>query len=171
MPLSFLTAFLTVMFWCGLLFGIIVIPIGLPGTFIIAILALVYGYMTGFAQLNLGVIAALFAIAVAGEVVEFFLGAAAVKKSGASNFAFWGTLVGGIIGSIWATGILPIIGTVIGAFVGAFLGAALFEFVYRRDFDQALHAGWGAFLGTLSGKMLKIIMAIAMVVIIGFRIL
>jgi len=159
-----------VLFWLVMLAGVAIIPFGIPGTFVIVANALVYAWLTDFVAISWGFLALLLGIAVLAEVVEFFLGAATAGKYGASKVGMLGAMVGGIVGAIWATPILPLIGTLIGAFAGAFAGAALFEYLATRDFDKSLRVGFGAFLGSVGGKLTKIAVAVAMAVMVGFRI-
>ncbi len=159
-----------VVFWLVMVLGVAVIPFGVPGTFVIVADALVYGWLTEFNEITWSFLGILLAIAVAAEVVEFVLGAATAGKYGASKTGMLGAIVGGFFGAIWATAILPFIGTIIGAFVGAFVGAALFEYGVSRDWDKSLRVGFGAFLGSLGGKLTKIAAGVAMVVMVGFRI-
>ncbi|MFQ5632471.1 MAG: DUF456 domain-containing protein, partial [bacterium] len=150
------------LFFLGLIIGIVLIPFGLPGTVVIAGLALVHGLLTGFTPLTLSFVLILFGLAVLAEVIEFSLGAVAAKKFGGSKYAMWGAIIGGFIGAILGTGMAPVIGTLLGAFLGAFAGAFLFEYFHNKNIDRALKVGFGAFLGAVSGKLMKIILAIAM---------
>ncbi len=126
--------------------------------------------VTHFAHITRGFLAALLLISIAVEAVEFFIGAAATGKFGGSRQAMFGAIVGGFLGAVWATSILPLVGTLFGAFAGAFAGAASFEYLGSRDMEKSLRVGFGAFLGTLGGKLTKIAAAIAMVVMVGVKI-
>lgn len=159
-----------ILFWLVMLVGIIIIPVGLPGTFVILLNALAFAFLTHFAEITWGALAWLLVIALVAEAIEFFVGAATTGKFGGSRPAMFGAILGGFFGAIWATPIFPILGTILGAFAGAFAGAALFEYFVTRDINKALRVGYGAFLGTLGGKLSKIAAAIAMVVLVGFRI-
>jgi hypothetical protein len=41
-------------------------------------------------------------------------------------------------------------------FLGAFAGAVAGEYIANRDLRQALHAGWGVFLGAVAAIALKL---------------
>ncbi len=155
----------------GLLVGVLIIPFGLPGTFVIAGLALVHGLMTSFAPLTAGFVGIIFLLAGVGEAVEFFLGAATAKKYGGSKRAMWGAIAGGFIGAIFGTGVLPVFGTIMGALIGAFGGAALAEYSVREDLDNAIKVGFGAFIGALGGKLMKITLSIVMAAMIMHRVI
>ncbi|MFQ5707935.1 MAG: DUF456 family protein [bacterium] len=157
-------------FWMVMLLAIAVIPFGIPGTFIITGNALLYGWLTDFTVIEWSFIGTLLLISVLVEVAEFFLGAAAAGKFGASKLGMVGAVLGGFLGAILGTPILPLIGTLLGAFAGAFAGAALFEYSGTKDVQKSLRVGFGAFLGAVGGKLTKIAAAVAMVVLVGFKV-
>lgn len=158
------------LFWIVMIAGIVVIPFGIPGTFLILTSAFVYGWVTAFSEVTWSLLGILFLIALLAEVLEFFIGAATTGKYGGSKQAMFGAIVGSIMGAIWGTPLLPLVGTLIGAFAGAFAGAACFEYFTSQDFDKALRVGFGAFLGAVGGKFTKIAVATAMVVMVGFSV-
>lgn len=95
-----------------------------------------------------------FLIAMAGltilvTVLDYIVPAIGAKKFGASKYGFWGSIIGMILGIIYA----PPLGMIIGAFLGAFVAELL---VGKRSFD-ALKAGWGVFTGVMVGAVLKLI--------------
>ena len=154
--------------WIVLFAGVIITPMGLPGTFIIASAALLFAILTDFELISLLLIIVLFGIAVLLEVLEFALSGFMTKRFGGSRLSVAGAIIGGIVGAIWGTMILPIVGTLIGAFAGAFGGAFIGEYFLSRNFDRSLLAGIGAFIGAIGGKTMKTVTAAAMVVVIGF---
>lgn len=158
------------LFWTVMVVSVLVIPLGVPGTFVIVANSLVYAWLTGFAELTWGTVGLLLLIALVVEGLEFFIGAAAAGKYGGSRKAMVGAVLGGFVGAIWATPIVPLLGTLIGAFAGAFAGAALFEYFHSKDLDKSLRVGFGAFLGAVGGKLTKIAAATAMVVMVGFSV-
>jgi uncharacterized protein YqgC (DUF456 family) len=160
-----------IFFVLGLALGLIVIPIGFAGTFIIVVDALIYAWIDRFETLTGPFIGILAAIALAAELVEFLLGAVAAKRYGSSWWGIAGSIVGGIMGAVWGTAVSPIAGTIFGAFLGAFLGAFFLEYLHLRDSTKALNAGWGAFVGTAAGRILKFVAAIAMIVMIAYRLI
>lgn len=159
-----------ILFWAVMIAGIAVILFGIPGTFIIAGNALVYGWLTDFVEITWKFLGFLLLISILAEIVEFFLGAAAASKFGASRTGMFGAIIGGFLGAVWATPILPLLGTLLGALIGAFVGASLFEYVSSKDVQRSVRAGFGAFLGSIGGKLTKIAVAVAMVVMVGIRI-
>ncbi|MFQ5675274.1 MAG: DUF456 family protein [bacterium] len=150
--------------------GVVIIPFGIPGTFVIVANAFIYGWLTEFSEVTWKFLGLLFLIALAVEVLEFFVGAATAGKFGASKLGMFGAIVGGFLGAIWGTGVVPLLGTLLGAFLGAFAGAALFEYIGTKDLEKSLRVGFGAFLGAVGGKLTKIATAVAMVVMVGFQV-
>lgn len=150
--------------------GIVLIPFGIPGTFLIVAAAFVYAWATDFVIMTIGFVGLLLLLAVLIEVVEFFLGALTAGKYGSSRMGMIGSILGGFFGAIWGVPFFPPIGILIGAFLGAFVGATLFEFVVSKDMKHSIRVGKGAFLGSVAGKLAKIAAAVAMVVMVGIKI-
>jgi len=159
-----------IFFWLVLLLGIVVIPFGIAGTFLIVADAFVLGLLTHFAKMTPLFLLALLAVSIFVEGIEFLLGAWAAKRFGSSSWGMWGAILGGFLGAIWFTPVAPPLGTLLGAFVGAFGGAFLLELLHEKDVTRALKVGWGAFCGAVGGKILKIVAAIGMIVAIAIQV-
>ena len=144
--------------------GLVLIPLGLPGLWLILLGILGYGWLTNFQTLSVWFIGGATALALLGEVFESWIGFRYAQKYGGSSRAGWGALVGGIVGAIVGVPV-PIIGSVIGGFVGAFIGAAVFEYTRQRHSGVAAKAGWGAVLGRAAAAAVK--MAIGVVMVAG----
>ena len=157
-----------IIFWIVLISGVVVTLFGFPGTFIIASATLLYFLFTDYSEISWVLIFLLFAIAILLEFLEFSLSGYMANRFGGSKLSIAGAILGGLIGAILGTAILPVIGTLMGAFIGAFGGAFIGEYFISRDFERAILAGIGAFLGAVGGKTLKTVTAVAMVVTIGF---
>ena len=138
-----------------LLLSLFVIPLGLPGTWImvgsaIGYNALVRGDPIGWVTIGLTAL-----LAVVAEVFEFSLSARYTKKYGGSRRAGWGAIVGGIIGAIVGVPV-PIIGSVIGAFVGSFAGALVAEYTRRESTaGTATRVATGALIGRVVAAAMK----------------
>src|SRR5918995_5955833 len=128
------------------LIGLVLIPFGLPGLWVILLGIIGYGWVTEFRTLSTGFLVLAIGLAILGEVLESWIGFRFAKRYGGSSRAGWGALVGGLVGAIVGVPI-PIIGSVIGGFVGAFIGAALFEYTAARRTHGAVRGGWGGGLG------------------------
>jgi uncharacterized protein len=148
----------------GNVIGLILIPLGLPGLWIMVGGIIAYGWLTDFRSVGVATIVIALAIAFLGEIVDNWLGFRFAKRYGGSTRSGWGALLGGLIGA--AIGVpIAIVGSVIGAFIGAFAGAALFEYTYSRHAGVATRAGWGALLGRAAGSAAKIALGLVLVVI------
>jgi uncharacterized protein YqgC (DUF456 family) len=158
-------------FGLGLLLGLLLIPLGLLGTWVILGVGVVLGVITGFERVELGALLALAVLAVVGEVVESLVGILAVRRYGASKWALLGTFLGGVAGGIAGTGVLPVVGSLAGAFAGSFVGAFAGELAYRRRAAESLRAGWGAFVGRVVAIAIKFEIGVAMVVILVWRVI
>jgi uncharacterized protein len=142
--------------------GLLLIPLGLPGLWVIVLGILSYGWLTNFQTLTAGLVALAVGLAVLGEAVEAWIGFRFAQRYGGSKRAGWGALAGGLIGAVVGVPV-PIIGSVIGGFVGAFAGAAAFEYTRARASQGAVRAGWGAVLGRAAAVALKMGLAVVMV--------
>ncbi|MES2176968.1 MAG: DUF456 domain-containing protein [Gemmatimonadota bacterium] len=143
-----------------LLLGLIMIPFGLPGTWIIA------GSALGFSILvpnSIGIftIIAVTVLAIIGEVIEWTMTAKYTKKYGGSTRASWGAVIGGMVGAVMGVPI-PIIGSVIGAFAGAFVGAFLFEMSRGTSGGDSTRVAWGALVGRALASAVKVGIGVGM---------
>ncbi|HEV8381448.1 MAG TPA: DUF456 domain-containing protein [Gemmatimonadales bacterium] len=152
------------------LIGLAMIPLGLPGLWVMVAGILAYGWLTNFRSVGVGIIAIALGLAFLGEIIENWIGFRYAKRYGGSTRSGWGALVGGLVGAIIGVPI-AIIGSVIGAFIGSFLGAALFEYTYSRHAGVATRAGWGAVIGRAAGAAVKIALGLVIAVIGLFAVL
>ena len=149
------------------LIGLALIPLGLPGLWVMVGGVLAYGWLTGFRTMSVATIAVVLAIAFLGEIIESWLGFRFAKRYGGSSRSGWGALIGGLVGAVIGVPV-AIIGSVIGAFLGSFIGAALFEFSYSRHAGVATRAGWGAVVGRAAAAAAKIALGLIITVIALF---
>lgn len=134
---------------------------GLPGNWlIVATAALVWWISVGTSDegglFHWGWLAGLLALALLGEFLEFWLGAAGAGKAGGSKRGAVGAILGSIVGAILGSPIAPIIGTIFGACVGAFAGALLFELWKGHSIFKATEIGTGAAKGRFWGTIAKL---------------
>lgn len=140
------------------------------GTFIIILGALIYSFMTGWAVLDLKILAILLTLYFCGEVLEYLFVIVGAKRFGASNAATAGAIIGGIVGALAGVALLGV-GIVIGTFLGIFLGAFLVEYTIHKDLLKSLKAGAGGVIGRLGSIAAKVVLAAIMFFIIVSRIL
>jgi uncharacterized protein len=144
--------------------GLLLIPLGLPGLWVIVLAVLGFGWLTDFRTMSAGFLILITGLALAGELIEAWLGFRFAQRYGGSRRAGWGALVGGLIGAVIGVPV-PVIGSVIGGFLGAFAGAALFEYTRERHAEGAARAGWGAVLGRAISAAAK--MALGLVIAVA----
>jgi len=157
--------------WIGLLLllgtdvvGLILVPLGLPGLWIMVLGVLGYGWLTEFRTVGVVTIGVVVALAAVGEIVEAWLGFRITRRYGGSTRAAWGALVGGIVGAVVGVPI-PVVGSVVGAFVGSFAGAAIFEYTHSSKVGGATRAGWGAVVGRAAAAAVKVGLGIVIAVL------
>lgn len=151
----------------GILAGLVLIPLGLPGLWVMVGAILLFGWLTDFRSLSVTLIAIVVVLAAVGEITESWLGFRFAKRYGGSSRSGWGALLGGIVGAIIGVPV-PVIGSVIGAFLGSFVGAALFEYTASRRLDVATRAGWGSVIGRAAAAAAKIALGVIIAVIAAF---
>jgi len=144
--------------------GLLLVPLGLPGLWVMVAGVLGYGWLSGFRTVGVWTIALVVGLAFLGEMLETWIGFRFARRYGGSRRAGWGALIGGLVGAIVGVPV-PIVGSVIGAFVGSFLGAALFEYLREQRAEVAARAGWGAVLGRAVAAATKMALGIVIGVV------
>ena len=144
----------------ALFVGLLLIPFGLPGLWVMVGAALLYSWA---APERLGVITliGMTALAVVAEVLEFLTAGRYARKYGGSKRAAWGAIAGGIAGAIIGVPV-PIIGSVIGAFAGSFAGAMVAEMTLGGRVGDATRVAKGALIGRAVATALKVAIGVAL---------
>ena len=126
----------------GMVVALVVIPLGLPGLWImIGILAVAtYADQVSPIILILLVVVALLA--------EWMIVARTSARWGGSRKAFWGAIAGGLVGILVGLPVpLPILGPLAAGLLGTFAGAAAVTLWETRALRSAGRVGCGAVLG------------------------
>jgi len=89
-------------------------------------------------------------ITIAITVMDYFIPLIGAKKYGASKWGIYGSIVGMVIGAFLSP---------LGMLLGALIGAVLVEWMVSRKEKQALKAGWGIFIGSILGSILKLVVS------------
>ena len=150
-----------------LLGALILIPFGLPGTWVMVAAAVGFNVLTGGERIGVVSLVIVAAMAVAGEVLEFSLSGRYTRKYGGSRRGGWGAIVGGVVGAIVGVPV-PIVGSMVGAFVGAFVGALIAEYSREANAAAATRVATGALIGRVVAAALKVAIGVAMAVWILF---
>ncbi|OUR98333.1 hypothetical protein A9Q86_14895 [Flavobacteriales bacterium 33_180_T64] len=98
-----------------------------------------------------------FIIALGIWVLDYIIPAMGTKRFGGTKAGMIGTSIGLIVGLL-----APIPGGII---IGPFFGALIGELINKSDFNKALKAAFGSFLGFIASTFLKFIVAM---VFLGF---
>ncbi len=146
------------------------IPLGLPGTWLMVGAALVYHLVVRGAAIGIATIVGTAVLAFVGELIEFGLAARYTKKYGGSRRAGWAAILGGLVGAFVGVPV-PVVGPVIGAFVGAFLGALVGELSTGAGHRAAGRVATGALLGRVAAAALKVALGMVMAVWIVIAVL
>ncbi|MDE3171543.1 MAG: DUF456 domain-containing protein [Gemmatimonadota bacterium] len=137
-----------------LLGALLIVPLGLPGTWVMVGAALVY-HLAVRGTVGMATVAGTAVLALIGELLEFGLAARYAKKYGGSRRAGWAAIAGGLVGAFVGVPV-PVVGPVIGAFLGAFLGALAGELSAGSDHRTAGRVATGALLGRVAAAAMKV---------------
>ena len=140
----------------ALLAGLLLVPLGLPGLWVMLGATLVYWLAVPAGEIGLVTLLVASALVVIAEVLEFSVSGRYARKYGGSRRAAWGAVIGGIVGAFGGVP-LPVVGSMIGAFAGAFSGALLAELTVPRAVrGEPLRVATGALLGRVVAAGLKV---------------
>lgn len=127
------------------------VPLGLPGTWLM-LLVVAVGALLG--EVGWTTLAVLVLVAGAAEAVEFLLVRALSLRYGGSSRAFWGAVLGGLVG-VFVGAPIPVAGSLVAGVIGTFLGAAVTALWETREVGSAARVGWGAVLGRAGAAAVK----------------
>ncbi len=88
------------------------------------------------------------AIVIVVQVLDYVVPAWGTKRFGGSKAGVWGSTIGLIVGLFMGPW-----GIILGPFAGAVLG----EIIQGKNTNEALRAGFGSFIGLLTGTIIKMI--------------
>ena len=146
---------MTLVLFAAVLLGCLaLIPLGLPGLWLMIAAAVGLNALAGPAPIGMVTLVGVVLVAIVAEVLEFTVAARYTTRYGGSRRAGWGAILGGVVGAIVGVPV-PIVGSVIGAFVGAFVGAYLAERSRQSEHGPAARVATGALLGRAVAAALK----------------
>lgn len=160
-------------FWLG---NLITLPGNWANVAVVGLFAWL-GPQDGRVSIGTGVLVAVFLLAITGELIEFFAGAAGAKSAGASRrstvFAIIGSMIGAIGGAI--VGIpVPVVGSVLAAILfgglGATAGSMYGEWTDGRPWRENWSVGRAAFVGKTLGTLGKFAAGLVIVAVILFAV-
>jgi len=124
----------------------IVVPI-LPGTVLIWLGILAYALVDGFQAIDWLTFIVLTLIALITGTADIWLALLGAKTGGASFWALFYGLIGGIVGFFLFGALLPIVGNLFGGIIGYALGILIGQYQKHRDWNLALRASFGGIVG------------------------
>ncbi len=127
----------------------VVVPV-LPGSALLVAGALLVAWAEGFTRVSGWTVAACAAIGVVIWAVDFAAAALGTRAFGASKWAVLGAALGLLVGLTLGP---------LGVVLGPMAGAIVLEYLRDPDFDRALRAGFGAFIGFILGSVVKVTLA------------
>ncbi|HSJ64720.1 MAG TPA: DUF456 domain-containing protein [Gemmatimonadaceae bacterium] len=144
----------------ALIVGLMLIPFGLPGLWVMVGAALVYSWVEP-GRIGVPTLVIITLMAVVAEILEFLAAGRYARKYGGSRRAAWGAIAGGIVGAIVGVPI-PIVGSVIGAFAGSFAGALAAELTLGSRVGSATRVATGALIGRIVATAFKVAIGVAL---------
>ncbi|MGH7326151.1 MAG: DUF456 domain-containing protein [Candidatus Rokuibacteriota bacterium] len=114
----------------------------MPGPLFILAGAVLWAFATDFAEIGVGRLAILAALAVASFLLNFIVGALGARRYGGSRWAVVGALVGAVVGFFFGP---------LGLLIGPVLGAIGAELLRGADLQGGVRSGFGALVGVLLG--------------------
>lgn len=151
----------------AMLLGVALIPLGLPGLWLIVAVTLglvLAGHLAWTAALLVVI------VAVVAEAVELLVVSRFGRVYGGSRRAFWGAVLGGMAGLFVGVPV-PIVGPVLTAFVGTFLGAGIVTLLETRSIGRSARVGWGVVLARTVAVGLKVAVAVGVIASVGIALI
>ncbi len=148
--------------------GLVLVVLGWPGTFLIALAATVHALATGFDPIAAATLAWLFGMAVTGEAVEAVAAGLGAADKRPSRVVTGMTLVGAFVGAVVGTPFLFGVGSLLGGLAGAFAGAACAVWYEGGGLEASVSTGLAALRGRLLGFLVKSVLAVVMIAVVIF---
>jgi hypothetical protein len=143
--------------------------LGLPGNFVILILAAGFFLISGSLVPHLSFLLLLLVMAGIGELLEFGGGAWAARRYEVPRPVFIASIVGGIVGAFLGAPFFFGLGALLFSLSGVYLGALLAEYQRDNDWPGAREAAKVLLLGRVGGSFMKIMIGIPMAVLTIYR--
>ena len=116
----------------------------LPGNSILLLSGLGFAFFDEAMYFNGRILSAMVLIYLLGEAWEFCVSLFGIRKEKVSWFAVFLIAIGGFVGTIMGTTVVPVLGSIIGGIMGASITAFLYELARTGIKENALHLAWEA---------------------------
>lgn len=136
----------------------VVLP-AVPGSALLVVGVVLVAWAEGFTRVSGWTVAACVLVGIAIWVTDFLAGVLGAKAFGASHWAVVGAGLGLLVGLFLG---LP------GIILGPAVGAIVLEYARDPNFERAMKAGFGAFLGFVLGTAVKVSLAFVLVGVVAF---
>jgi hypothetical protein len=164
-----LRVFLLVLLDAVLFAGLVAIPLGLSGNFILLAAAVVVSIASRLRLIGISALLVMTALVAAGEILEALLGSVMTRKYGGTRWGMIGAFLGGLVGAAAGTAALPIVGTILGSFVGTAAGAFAGELLRGGRSGERVRASVGALVGKTLASAIKLSIGIGIAVFVVWR--
>lgn len=153
-----------------LVIGILLVPLGLPGTWLIALDAFLYALVRNFdgTTEDWKVVMLVVFLALAGEIIEFGIGIAGAKREKVPNGAIVASIAGGILGAVIGVPVF-LIGSVLGLLIGTFVGALIYGLFTSHHLPDAFRIAKAALFSRAIALFAKTAIALGMSVYLLFK--
>ncbi len=136
----------------------VVLP-AVPGSALLVVGAVLVAWAEGFTRVSGWTVAACVLVGIAIWIIDLLAGVLGAKAFGASGWAVAGAGIGLLVGLFFG---LP------GIILGPAVGAIVLEYARDPNFERAMKAGVGAFLGFVLGTAVKVSLAFVLVGVVVF---
>ena len=148
---------------CLMLLSLMLIFLGLPGTWVIIGITGLWAFLSGAPDFGWQFFVLVLGLAAAGEVVEFLAGYYGAKRFGGSSKGSIGGVIGAIVGGFLCAPLFFGFGALLGALGGGFTGCFLMEKMHGASGSAAANAALGSTLGRFGGFLVKLSIGIGII--------
>lgn len=151
--------------------GIALVPVGLPGTWLIVVDALLYSLLRDFEGETADWKVVLFVamLALAGEAIEFGASVAGAKREKVPTGAIVASILGGLIGAVVGVPVF-LIGSVLGLLLGTYLGALIYSLITHPRAGEAFRFARSVLFSRVVSIFAKTTVAVVMSVYLLFKV-
>jgi len=136
--------------------GIVISCVGLSGTWLVCGASLIGILIRDSAFPGWGLLILFLFLSGAIELIEFLASGWGVRRRGGSRLAGVAAIIGGVIGLLLGSALLPVIGSLLGMAVGSFGLAYLAEYQRLKHHGQASDIAFGAVVARILVVLLKV---------------